>query len=64
MGWHQVKMEVVGRVSSHNSDQDRADQHDWVEFCHRVTQIAREYPDLDLDVYGPGATWEGAHGWG
>lgn len=54
MGWTQVKMEIVGHVSSHNSDQDRKDEADWREFVERVEMIAREhrYEALNLDVIG------------
>lgn len=56
MGWTQVKLEVVGRVSSHNSDQDRLDDSAWEEFCDRVQMIAREhrYADLGLDAWSSG----------
>lgn len=45
-------MEAIGRVSSHNSDQDRIDDEAWDEFCDRVKAIAREhrYESLGIDV--------------
>lgn len=47
-------MEVAGRVSRHNSDNDVLDDGLWEEFCHRVRMIAREhrYERLGLDVFG------------
>lgn len=43
MGTQQVKLEVYGSVSRHNSDKDR--QHDslWEELRHRVEMIVREH---------------------
>lgn len=53
MGWNQAKVEINGRISNHNSDQDVKDQADFDEFVHRVKMIAAEhrYEALDLDVH-------------
>lgn len=54
MGWDLMNLQIRGRVSAHNSDQDRKDRADWEEFVERVKNIAAEhrYTALDLDVWG------------
>lgn len=53
MGWDKVELRIMGRVSRHNSQQDKDDDSDWEELRHRIELIIREhrYDRLELDVW-------------
>lgn len=53
MGRDTVRMEIVGYVSRHNSEQDRKDDADWAELQERIRMIVREhrYEGLDLEMW-------------
>ena len=54
MGWCQVKMELVGVRSAHNSKQDKMDLANW-EFLQKTIQdhVRRYYPELKIKVSSP-----------
>jgi hypothetical protein len=52
MGWDRRTVVVTGRVSRHNSEQDRIDDDLMEEFTGRVRAITREhrYSSLQLEM--------------
>lgn len=53
MGRQVVQFTVTGKVSRHNSDEDKEDDADWLRLCERLEMVAREhsYERIISDVY-------------
>ena len=52
MGWTQVRIEIVGRRSSHNSPEDEFDRAKWAYLGEKIKELVKqpEFKSLSIEM--------------